>query len=701
MRILDRSMFRKPVESEEDYHAREYMKQKGWPNTPAHFDRAKNLVLKASYYIPYFDIPEASKIASDIGNAFTGKSESPEYHQTTPGGHILTKDEMNEEGLALQKAIDEEPVLLDPPEEISDAESEEELVKSGETPIRAALEAAGVEKGSLPEQEILQSVKESPEVRKSFAEELGIDVSNPYDTWAYIRDMSAGLLASDEPTFLGAWGEAALMSNKNRKEANKENRLLKAKLALTKWENEEKKKAADLKYGRDVDIATLKASIKKPKNPHDRVLSSITENGITYETIESDQPPAPGSGIQFIPTDNGKFVFVRPTNKRAPENRKRMVELSDKLSDRINSPEVFDRAVRTAGYGTIFKGKPLYDFAKNEKYEEARAALKGKSKEVLEKYADAVDEGNAEDATDYLRQAQILPQLGPAMQKHFEQGVITELSAYDRDMIAKLTQKKALELMNEVEFGGERTYTVDDFLRPALQYVLDNANWDMEGRDRYRMDLTREEIEQGYRTWKQHAGVAPKPYDAPWWSWDALNAAEYPEGHPGASITEDPFRKAGDIGMINMNQFEMLPAHIQSQLNADMITVARNVRQFNPNVTEEEIRNKFLTAVIVNNSLHGGEDTWGKGSDVPSKYSPPKAKMWHVEPQKIVKKGKSYKPESLFKDFDMAWDGFRGQWFRVYEDNGTRQIQWIGADELKQQGFTMPTPKQVSFRERI
>jgi len=726
MSVLDRSMFQNYAKGglvvpegfgdystqQRDYHAKEFLRQKGVPVTPATLDTALR-----KYDIAYeqmqgevndpMDAIDLPPMLPDEGERLATTYpavEAPPRPEMTPVNQENPKDlpqfyqpEAGGEAIELNAWTPEELPVESP----ADVTQFDQLEAGGEAtelkkPLAIAIDAFGKDIPTNIKEEILQTVDESPEVRKAFAEELGISLKDPYDTWAYVRDMSAGLLASSNPTFLGAWGEAALLSNKNRREAGKENRLLKAKLGILNWENKQKVKAAKLKTQSAMDIASMKEPAAKKKPWQISRSKFVNEQGQTVESYETNVQPS--SELNSTQLGNGNWLVTHTTQDNTVV-RKRRVDLSDAISKTVSSADTFDKMIKLAGYNTVFQGKQLYDFATNPEYADARKDLSKANREVMSNYVDATGESGkdaAMEASNWLRTAQMNLEIGPAMKKHFAVGVVSSLNPVDMQKIGDLTRQKASQLLAEANIGGKKIYNENDFTRPALQYVLDHANWDQEGRGRWEMDLTSSELKAGMDYTESLSGTAGKDY-ANWWSIDALNLTEYPDGHPlQGYFTDDPFRKPGDIGVINKNQFELLPAHFQHELNVDMLKIVKAIRNESPNMSIADGRAQFMTAVINNNSIHGGDDQLG-GADqnIPSKYTLPNPAVWYIEPSQIVKNGKRLTPAKLMEGYNMAWDGFRGKWFRYLENN---QMQLIGIDELKQQGFTAPVSKQVVIR---
>jgi hypothetical protein len=488
---------------------------------------------------------------------------------------------------------------------------------------------------------------------KQFAKDLGVDLGNSYDAWAYIRDMSAGLLASDDNTFLGALGDAALLSNKNRATMDAAQKELQAKLAMAKWKNEQD--WAKVKYKGAVDLA--EAGLRSKGTAASYTMGSpVTLDKklgatISFVPITKGADAAFASNVKVVNHPEYGLGFIKQEGDSLSV-KKYIQEQTKETIGRI------DESFKAEGFDTTlekylmrqdpYNNTPILKVS-NDYKDQVINIMKG-NEEAAEGYLEALEDGDPQAAEAYASSLGMSGQIIKQLQLVNREGIWTEQSDSDKDSIKQLIESwsrrlaKADIAMNPT---APNYRDADDYNIAAMNLVLPNINWGVEGPGKFRIDLSEKQLKSALSDSDAVFGTdfANDPF-----VFELLNFVE--PIIPGGD-TSIMYNK-GETEWLNKTQEGLLNDYNRQALRADHASNREHIaRKMNDRMTPEEVGQDYLQEVFRTRAVGGGEDVLGPNNES-AKYIP--LRTWFPEPG-----NSKTRKERIDKGY--IWYGTEGYWF--------------------------------------
>lgn len=500
--------------------------------------------------------------------------------------------------------------------------------------------------------------------------ELADENTKPYDGWDYIRDMSAGLLASDDESFFKSLGQASLLSNKNRAAAELRESTQSDVLAVKRWENEEKIKAAKLQQESVIEAARLRAGGPPDLKLVPGTSSSTTTGGVTV----TRQLIAENSSIYGIPPENleslgnGRYNFVSSTNDRDHADAMKFTQLQplkQAITDKVDKPDTM-RLLVDAGMQPLMSRPGFMEgrLGNREDTKELIGKLHKASFEGADKLAKLLEDGDGEDAATLARSLLDTGQLTRDMQKALNNVL---LSSNDRGKINQMIGERARA---QATAGWEENLprTTADYMPEARDYVLENINWGIpEGNPaRYNFDITKGFLDE---TNEYMGDIFGKDSGKTWLNADWLDVAEFTPNHALKSQwgNNNPMSKNDETPLWNKDQWELLveeDPYTALRATNMVASIASKLTQGPNRKSKADAMEDVMATFIDANLLRGGDDAPG-WDNIPPKFF--ELREWKQEPPTFSVGGVVHNTQQL-REKKILWNGKNGHWFGFTED---------------------------------
>jgi len=483
-------------------------------------------------------------------------------------------------------------------------------------------------------------IEASPKDRQTLAEQLGIDLTNPYSTWDYIRDMSAGLLASDSSTFAGALGDAALLSNKNRAEAVAANKLMDAKIKLKKWE-----------YEKDLEIAGIKAAGAGEKGYQGGIsktaIDVVDPNTGVKTKWRMVTPEYAQSNPELVssPRGDGNYYVTENASADNPQYERFKGEL-EKFST-----EQREKVVEGIASEVEYQGDPLLKFDQDDDAATLYGKAMGETQKIREERVALMGSDDRDDQERVRNIDQMLinmPIVQAANRKMLQSGVFTNLKGGEKDKLDSFLRRKAWE---DYEVKGNMG-NAEEAYRAAANKYLPLINWGIDGAGKWYTDISEAEYQAASSQFGDRVG---EDLNDEWFNTNLTNLSSPPDDGLGGPAS--PFQLDDEVALFNKNQWGLLSNYDKGRVRADVTQlVTKIVKQSAGKITTKQANDDVVRNLMIGRRLSGGEDRTNIAGapDINSKYE--RFETWKFEPA-----GR----RQGARDIGLYWDGQRGLWVNM------------------------------------
>ena len=528
--------------------------------------------------------------------------------------------------------------------------------------------------------DFMDSVQRPDETFEKFAERIGVDLKDkPYSNWDYIRDMSAGLLASDEDSFLSALGDASVLSNKNRGKADDRAEDTRNSLAVAKWRSEDDWDQLEAKEKYGLRKEALKAKEKGLEIKTGPLLSSgKNPDGSTYEVhaLNSDPSSVPSENLVWV---NGKPALKSNTTDYKYLQERTYEHTSDytKLVDDWVGSDISTDQMWQAGQGAEFNNELIIKYKDSDEGKALRRELMSSTEDAAQKLIDAIDNNDGQAADQWSR---VLQNAGPAaagLAKSYYTGLLAQMGPADLSAFKDEIRKRAIANFKEnYNVNEPEAHSISKFLQPAIEEVVRGANYDEKGVLMF-AKASPSQIKNARSNWDDLVGLDE---NNEFFNVAAFNFDEYPEGHPlsGALTTESPLNRPDELALINKNQYELLQPLDQQQLLKTRSELSANLQR-NFNMSESQALFDINNSIMDSNTIYGGEDTLNipfitssenemARLDLPKEYAH-RPEIVYKDPNsgKIV----SRVTNEQLQEKGIIWNGFKKEYYTFKKDPKT------------------------------
>jgi hypothetical protein len=488
-----------------------------------------------------------------------------------------------------------------------------------------------------------------------FANQFGLDPrAKAYDPWAYIRDMSAGLLASNNPRFLGALGDAALLSNKNRAAMDAAQKDLQAKLAIAKYGSDQKwkQKAFDAEvdmYEADMDaLADGPGMGWKTGDVYDtytgadgleRKISIVTEGWQNVPEHMRHYLPNGQVGVIALKHDEAKQL-----DKMQGDLQKAYNEVSAQIIKPDNMKAEIDSWLRQTTAG----GEFVLSLKNIDGYNDIVETLMDSSEDAAIELGEMLSEGNP-DAAEVARALTQLPQVFQQFKRLAESGPAANLedAAYAaiRQRANQLAKLKLMDQALNTPSNERFIYDAPGTITSALQEATQEINWDADNfQFKFRgQGATTDQLKSAQSASEDMRGIG----------W--FNLRDAPVGYTKGYA---PFHNPGEIALFNLDQIELANPEVANEAYIDMAKIHDLMAREGYDATQA--RWDINLSFDDSNLIYGGEDKPGWWKDSKATYKKPDT--WYMEPKFYILNGVQ-KPTSELRDKGIFWNGFKGEHF--------------------------------------
>ena len=412
---------------------------------------------------------------------------------------------------------------------------------------------------------ILAANKKPDETFEEFAKRIGVNLSDkPYDNWDYIRDMSAGLLASKEDSFLGALGDASLLSNAARSKAEDRDDTKRTSVALTKFKYDEDTKTAAQKADAIVEAARLKAEADGNKDKLASKSHTSTVNGLKVTKTEVISGFEDSPFVTTLP-DNTRIYTVTENDVDALESK--VWERGDDLIKRVDKgvqSERMDKLIQDAATNKTFQGVYLSKAIESGKLTEFQNVMHANNIEGAAKLSEWTahpDEGdNAEKGAQLASMLEAGGRIGRDLYTNFQAGLYNDLNNSQQEKMKWHIADRARDMANAAHrMNPDENYSADEFITPAMDWVMDHMKWD-DPDNLFTFDSTSAQLEAMQLA---HGDKLGKDFGNFVFSSDmeAAEISKYDARHDD-TFYQTPAHEAGENALWNMDQFELAkPEH--------------------------------------------------------------------------------------------------------------------------------------------
>ena len=499
---------------------------------------------------------------------------------------------------------------------------------------------------------------------KQFAKDLGVDLGDPYDAWAYIRDMSAGLLASDSNTFLGALGDAALLSNKNRQTMEAAQKELKAKLVMAKWKNDED--WAKLHYKTAAELATAKnkrgsAFKKLPGGSY----SDIGLNGEKISWTPIEMTPEGVNAAQAMPTGTwewkGDQLYVQDVDRKTYDKllaeRTRIEEGYNWGGQKLDKTENVKAMIDNQLFKTTAGGEYLLSIRNNPEVQELIADLMGQYGKGMEEFGEYYLNSAEPEGAEVARMLTQVPQIIQGLRSVMTKGPLSNMHDADYKEIADRIQTLYNRGVEEAAVKGSLLTPIkyNEIFKTALKNTVRDIKVYQKDRGfKFAWGVSESDLKEAAEASEDIRGIG----------W--FNLKDTP---PNYNKQIEMFQRSDERPLINKDQIELLPKEQVPEVYGDMGKIREEMLRhgFDRDRAKWDINLSYDTSGLI----FGGEDRFNLFSkkDLDSRYVKPP--QFYLEPLTFSKNGQEY-PTSKLRDQDIHFNIFTGKYYR-YDENGYRK----------------------------
>lgn len=561
----------------------------------------------------------------------------------------------------------------------------------------------------------------------------------PYSNWDYIRDMSAGLLASDNPSFLGALGEASLSSNANRSKVVSENDALNAKLKVASANSKEAWAKLDFTEKNRWDAAqasaqsnfnTAQARVEAAKLIADAKLlaASTTENNkrkaasllasaaalnvggkVKYNDMRQTVTDMVNGvevttvlkgvdyGIENIPPtflrviDGKYFAAETSVNNAAASNRvyTKTATLHRDVQESIGKSTNLYNYAQAQAEGVSSNGQRLHVLKDTPEYLEFNKKLRTSGTKLMDLYTAAINstDPDGNDIRNFSAALASQPQLEAQYKNLLASGPMAEMSEKDftnGGMLDAINSRANSLVETAMKDYPNRHYNPQDFIRQATNDVLANADFTLTGPDRF--------LSTGSRSTNTDVrDLANEMYGGDeenfFFTFAATNMQNYPPSHPkaGRAIINSIGNRPDENSFINKTQWELLGKSGRNEVNREIGLVTDEIVR-ETNFTKKRVIEDLYNSTIEANSIYGGEDVIG-WNNIESKFYHPE--FVYIEPKVYKDANGVEQPTSNLRSKNHAWNAFKGEWFTYDADENyvaRRPKQWSSLKKIRWPG---------------
>ena len=329
-------------------------------------------------------------------------------------------------------------------------------------------------------------------------------------------------------------------------------------------------------------------------------------------------------------------------------------DLQKGINTYLSEPESLNAHVNSVGSLYNYKEVPILGLKDSDAYGKWIGKVMDWDVEIGEQIQQSIDDGDGQATQAFINSKLQISNLASSGRKLLESGPLSELSKADRKamtpVISDISKRMAREAWEQDRNGD---YSAPQFVDKALRYMMPRIKWDLEGDEKFAMDLSEKQITDETDVFDDHTGAG------------AFNMQKGTDNYYFADDFWQPtFQIPGESQVFNKSQWDLLDDKVQSEVKLDSARIKdRLVRNFNiPSAQAEE---DVMHSYIESRAIWGGKDEWGSENSQPT-YQPPK--NWKVEPQYFDGKGEPYGVEDLRAN-KILWNGFgSGQWIYYEPD---------------------------------
>jgi len=540
---------------------------------------------------------------------------------------------------------------------------------------------------SAPAQKVTawaEANKNDDETLDEFAKRVGIPMegdafsgeenNQAYGGWDWIRDMSAGLLASDRSNFFGALGEASVATNKKRDAADTRARKGRKDLATMKFKSDNDWDKLRFQQDELMKRAELTAASKNKAGPIYGKPMTSTVNGVKQsmmQVIANGEELDPANLVHRGPYT---YLLIREDDRTADDDKhyERLVKLGQQGDEYHAATDNIGVLAEGIALGTEYNGQMIARREQSKDLQSAMAEFNEKAPENFAKIQELIDDGNYRDMLSLTQGLQLTQGTMNTLRDIDKQGVFYGLEKDEKGMLIEEARKRTQKaLKSQYNRENPEYISVPGVAREAMESVLRDVKWDKKGKMMFAVDADAGTLQRGIEHTDKHTGGdrARQIFNVA-----GINMSEYTQYDPQAGeMIQGPFQAAGENSWINRSQYEQLPEPQKQQLDIDKATAATKLTGMG--FDEERIFDDITNSIIEGNIVRGGEDAPLFFWDQQSGYHRPKT--WHVEPLTFISKNgnkvdtmalRTRKDPKTGEKQPLHWDGFKGQWYSKEKD---------------------------------
>ncbi len=561
----------------------------------------------------------------------------------------------------------------------------------------------------------------------------------PYSNWDYIRDMSAGLLASDNPSFLGALGEASLSSNANRSKVVSENDALNAKLKVASANSKEawakldfteknrwdaaqasaqsnfntaqarveaakliadaKVLAASTKKGDEIeaarllaDAAALKVGSKVKYNDMKQTVIEMVNGAEVTTVLRGVESGIENIPPQFLRRIDGKYYAVETSvNNAGASNRiyTKAATLHRDVQESIGKSTNLYNYAQGQAEGLSSNGQRLHVLKDTPEYLEFNKKLRKSGTKLMDLYTAAINstDPDGNDIRNFSAALASQPQLEAQYKNLLASGPMAEMSEKDftnGGMLDAINSRANSLVETAMKDHPYRHYNPQDFIRQATNDVLANADFTLTGPDRFLSTGSRSTLGDVEDLANEMYGGDEENF---FFTFAATNMQNYPPSHPkaGRAIINSIGNRPDENSFINKTQWELLGKSGRNEVNREIGLVTDEIVR-ETNFTKKRVIEDLYNSTIEANSIYGGEDVIG-WNNIESKFYHPE--FVYIEPKVYKDANGVEQPTSNLRSKNHAWNAFKGEWFTYDADENylaRRPKQWSSLKKIRWPG---------------
>jgi hypothetical protein len=530
---------------------------------------------------------------------------------------------------------------------------------------------------------------------EDFAARIGINLNNkPYSNWDYIRDMSAGLLqhSRDDGTFFGALGPAATKTNAAMREAERDEKQLRNKLAIAKWKSDEEWQKDIMKLNAAEKLAKLKASKLELKGKP-IIIDDGRGTKTTAQLITGD--------YRLVPEHMRIWSGGRPFYKTTEENNAVMLQqrfdstkdFNTTVSDYVKT-ENMQSMLDQFALGTSYGGVMISRLRDSDDYDDLMTDFREGTSKLGQRLADLMDDKNADpdDISKLVLSLRDNDAVEAAIKRKFMGGLYSQVLPSEKTELAQVIGKEARRAGGEAITNDPWEYqTPMDYITAATADIMGNAKWGLEPGDPAKFNPTQTEYDlQKFKSgWDTLTGEDDSDELL---NTRLFNLAEYTPNHSlyGTKGGKHPLKGS----MFTDSQWELLkPEHKKAFFNDGSALSAKLQRDYG--YTQKRADEDVMSSFIDSNAIRGGADNFLVWNDYESSYTKPK--QWFVEPDGYTDAtGKHHTIDELRKE-KITWNGIIGEWYKFIDVDTDTPRRISISRMMKEQGVTWPNIEAIKF----